>query len=111
MKLKRLLTLAALGGAFTTLPALACVELPRPVNISGPENISRVHDGATVRVALTVDTDGRARDISVLQPQDAALEKRIRAAAAGWEFTPARKAGETVPVRVVLPLRLVGRET
>lgn len=92
MKSIRHLILAAVGGILTTVPALACVELPRPISIAGPDQISRVHDGATIRVALTVDADGRARDISVLQPNDAALEKRIRAAAAGWEFPPARPA-------------------
>lgn len=110
MKLTRLLPLAALIGGATVTSAFARVEAPRPLVVTAPTQISRIHDGAVVQVAFTVDAEGRARDVQVRRPLDASLARRIEAAAADWKFTPAQKAGAAVSQRVVLPLRLVGGE-
>lgn len=107
MKITRLLLTALTGGILAT-SAFAGIELPRPVKVTAPSPIARHHDGAIVKVALTIDAHGRASDVAVERPLDAALARRIEAAAAEWQFTPARKAGEAVSMRVVLPLRLEG---
>ena len=108
MKLSRLLTLAVLAGGAAVTSTFARVELPRPLVVTAPTQVSRLHDGGTVKVAFTVDTAGRVQDVQVQRPLDASLARRIEAAAANWQFTPARKAGEAVSMRVVLPLRLEG---
>lgn len=106
MNLTRLVTTTIVGATLSSLSAFAALELPQPVKITAPSQVSRIHEGSVVEVALTVDTQGRAQQVRVARPSDATLERKIRTAAAHWEFSPARKGGRAVPVRVVLPLRL-----
>lgn len=67
---------------------------------------ARVHDGSTVRVKLTIDEQGTPSDVLVLFPHDPQLKRNIVEAVEQWTFEPAKKNGEAVKVRVVMPIQL-----
>lgn len=84
---------------------------PAPVKIVSPTAVPRRYEAETIRVGLTVDAHGHARNVQLLSPRDPALEKRLLPALAKWEFAPAKKNGQAVPMDVVLPLQLVDEAT
>jgi TonB family protein len=53
----------------------------------------------TVMLAITVDTDGIAKDIDVIKGIDKGLDRNAVAAIAQWRFQPASKNNEPVPFR------------
>ena len=53
----------------------------------------------TVMLAITVDTDGIAKDIDVIKGIDKGLDRNAVAAIAQWRFRPAAQDNEPVPVR------------
>lgn len=70
-----------------------------------PEIADR-HAGRVIKVRLTVDSDGRPRDIRVTNSIEQELVKRVVKAVSQWEFTPATRDGVAIETRVVLPLEV-----
>lgn len=117
-KIIKSLTAALVGSAVVASSAFAAFpnpdgakpdaeswQAPQPAEIVAPL-FSRVHDGSTVRIKLTIDEQGTPSDVIVLFPHDPQLKRNIVEAVEQWTFEPARKNGEAVEVRVVMPLEL-----
>ncbi len=82
--------------------------LPKPVKVVRFHNIPQRFADAIVQVEMTIDAEGRPRDIRGKKPLPSDLASRVVPALSQWTFTPARdKDGNPVAIRVVLPLRLV----
>lgn len=66
------------------------------------------HEG-NVLLQAVVDTDGRARNISVLRHLGLGLDEQAVAAVRQWRFRPARRNGQRVPstVRLEIAFRLM----
>ncbi len=66
------------------------------------------HEG-NVLLQVVVDTDGRARNISVLRHLGLGLDEQAVAAVRQWRFRPARRNGQQVPstVRLQIAFRLM----
>lgn len=120
MKASTLLLAAALAGgmavpaahafnAETARPAdLVACTAPVPSRVVAPTGLWRRHEGETVKVALTIDATGQPAEIRVIAG-DRNLQERLVPAVAQWKFEPARRNGEAVTTRVVMPIRLVSR--
>lgn len=78
---------------------------PQPVEIVAPQ-ISEAQAGKIVRVKLTIDAEGNTSDVTLLFAHDPQLKRNIVEAVEQWKFEPARRDGEAVKTRVVLPLEL-----
>ena len=79
----------------------------RKVDPKYPESARRAEREGLVEVEFIVGADGRATDIKVIKEEpkgfgfgDAAIE-----AVNKWRFTPAKKDGQNVPMRVKIPVR------
>ena len=79
----------------------------RKVDPKYPENARRAEREGLVMAEFLVGVDGRATDIKVIEEEpkgfgfgDAAIDAVNR-----WRFTPAKKDGESVPMRVKVPVR------
>ncbi|RXK54956.1 hypothetical protein ESB00_03395 [Oleiharenicola lentus] len=119
MNLKELvLATAVTGGLFAASALSAGVVIsplvtesefvaPAPVKVVAPANIPRQYQNETIRVSLTVDADGRARNVNLVDGRDPSLVRRLLPAVAQWQFKPALKNGRPVSAEVVLPLQLV----
>ena len=77
-------------------------RLLRKVDPKYPQAARRINKEGVVVIEFTVDVEGRAADIKVIKEDpagfgfdDAAIEAVER-----WRFTPAKKDGESVPMRV-----------
>jgi TonB family protein len=86
----------------------AAISNPQPV---GPRPTPRYTSDAmrariagTVTLAATVQPDGTVGDVRVLQSLDPryGLDAAAVATAQSWRFTPGTRAGEPVPVRVLI---------
>ena len=120
MKLKSIIVTAALFVGVLSISSFASViaettapsapekfEAPAPVKIVNPTGLFRRHEGATVMLSLTVDATGQPHDIKLLRGSDDNLTEKLLPVVAQWRFTPAKKNGVPVPVRIELPLQLV----
>ena len=56
-----------------------------------------------------VDPNGAATDVRVVQPLEASLEEAAREAFAQWEFQPAIRRGEPVPVATSIKMEFTMR--
>ena len=56
-------------------------------------------------VEFTVDVDGKATDIKVVDPKGSGFDEAAIEAIKKWHFTPAKKDGVSVPMRVRQPIR------
>jgi TonB family protein len=118
MKAKLLLA-AALAGAALSSPVFAytadakkpVVTLPSVSKSVSPEGLSPLHKERVVRVALTINANGKASDIKIASPSDRNLREALIPALAQWEFTPATKDGKAVSARVLLPVQLVNKDS
>ena len=115
MKNNSLVLAAALVSSFVassafaltaTAPDKVVFEAPVPSKVSAVE-IPLRHEGETVTLSMTVDANGKPRNVRVLSESDQAQYKRLLAAVSKWEFTPARKNGKAVSTRVELPLEVI----
>jgi TonB family protein len=91
----------------TTAPQSVTFEKPAPVKTAGNIQLPQRHEGATVTVSMTVDENGKPRNVRVLDQGDQSQYKSLVAAVSKWEFSPARKNGKAVSTRVELPLEVV----
>ena len=65
-----------------------------------PEAARRANREAVVMVEFTVDVDGKPIDIKVTEPKGFGFDQAAIDAIERWRFTPAKKDGESVPMRV-----------
>ena len=72
-----------------------------------PEAARRAEKGGLVKLEFIVGVDGRATGIKVVkeEPKGFGFGEASIEAVKKMRFSPARKDGETVPVRVRLPIR------
>ena len=77
----------------------------RKVDPKYPEAARRANREAVVIVDFTVDVDGKATDIKVADPKGFGFDEAAIEAIKRWRFTPAKKDGESVPMRVRQPIR------
>lgn len=70
-----------------------------------PEAAKRANREAVVIVEFTVDVDGKPIDIKVTEPKGFGFDEAAIDAIKRWRFTPAKKGGESVPMRVRQPIR------
>ncbi len=116
-KIIKSLTAAIVGTAIVTTSALAFPnpdgakpnhenwQPPQPTEIVSPLFAS-VHDGATVKVKVTIDELGNPSDVKVLAPHDPQLKRQVVKAVEQWKFAPAMRDGKAVKVRAVMPIEL-----
>lgn len=94
-------------------PALAQPLDRRPPRYPGPAQTAGGE--GVVLVSFVVDTEGRTRDIVVLDSVgDRAFEAAAVSAVADWRYRPAMRNGRAVEVadnRVLLPFRLVSTQS
>lgn len=121
MKMKSIVIASALlGGLLFTTTSFANVivatspavspekfEAPVPVKVVNPTGLFRHHEGAIVKLSLTIDATGRPHDIRIMSSWDENLKERLLSAVSQWRFTPAMKNGAPVPARILLPIELV----
>ncbi len=119
MNCKNLIIAAALAATLIS-PALAsptaaqsaatpAFSAPEPINVVTPVAVPRRYQNETIRLSLTVDSEGRARNIQLLTGSDPLLIKRLVPALERWRFRPAMLNGRPVSADVVLPLELVDK--
>lgn len=77
----------------------------RKVKPKYPEAARRANREAVVMVEFTVDVDGKAIDIKVADPKGFGFDEAAIEAIEKWRFTPAKKGGKSVPMRVRQPIR------
>ena len=77
----------------------------RKVEPKYPQAARRANKEAVVFVEFTVDVDGKPTDIKVTDPKGFGFDDAALAAIKRWRFTPAKKGGENVPIRVRQPIR------
>ena len=119
MNLKKIILSAALLGGVLSASAFATttdaharvtkavgIEAPVLIKMVSPVGLSRWHS-ANLTLTMNVDVNGRPSDIKVLSREDRAVTGNLVAAAAQWQFTPAKKNGVAVPSKIVLPIELV----
>ena len=72
-----------------------------------PEVARRAEREGLVEVEFIVGADGRATDIKVIkeEPKGFGFGEAAIEAVKRWRFTPAKKDGENVPMRVKIPIR------
>jgi len=64
------------------------------------EEAKRANLQGTVVLSLIVDTDGRAKEITVVRSLGGGLDEQAMKAARKWKFTPGMKEGQPVPVKL-----------
>jgi len=119
MNLQRsLLALSFLGGVLATsavattvdahAKSVAALKIEAPVltKMVSPTGLTRRHS-ETITLTFTVDASGKPQDVKIVSVNDRSLERSLVPAVRQWEFTPARRNGVVVPMRVVLPIELV----
>lgn len=82
-------------------------DIPVPVKVVAPSADSSLV-GARVEVEFVVDAVGQPQEIRVLSATDRDFGALVRAAVKQWKFAPARPRGTPVPMRVQLPVLVVG---
>jgi TonB family protein len=79
------------------------VEAPRTTHAADPEYSDaarRMKYQSRVRLAGTVDPQGKFTDLCVLVPAGAGLDEKAMSAVRTWRFEPASLGGEPVAVRI-----------
>lgn len=74
-----------------------------PVGLS--DDLRLAYSGQTVKVRLSVGTDGNVEGVELAEIEDAALQAVLAKQLSLWLFLPAVKGGEAVAQEVVLPLK------
>ena len=83
-------------------------QLPKPIKVVKFHGLPQRFDDSVVHVILTVDETGTPQDVQGWKPLPADLAARVLPAVQQWRFEPAQdKSGKPVPLRIVLPLRLI----
>ena len=77
----------------------------RKVKPKYPEAARRANKEDVVTLEFTVDVDGKATDIKVVEPKGFGFDEAAIEAVKRWRFTPAKKGNEAVPQRVKQKIR------
>ena len=84
-------------------------DIPVPVSVVMPEVESRFA-GQQLTFEFVVDPTGRPTQIASTTPDaDGELVSAVLAAVEKWQFAPALADGKPVAMKVVLPVKIVGR--
>lgn len=79
------------------------VNPPKLVEKSEPAYTQEARDArleGSVTIALTIDTNGKAKDITVIKALGLGLDEKAMEAAATWKFEPATLKKDNTPVAV-----------
>jgi len=82
-------------------------DIPVPVKIVAPSADPSLA-GARVEVEFLVDATGRPQDVRVLSATDTDFGLSVREVVKQWRFAPAKPNGTPVPMKVDLPVVVVG---
>lgn len=82
----------------------------RKVDPRYPDSAKRANREAVVTLEFTVDVDGKAVDIKVVKPVGYGFDEAAVEAIKKWRFTPAKRGGEDVPMRVQQRIRFTLEE-
>lgn len=82
-------------------------DIPVPVKIVAPSADPSLA-GARVEVEFLVDAAGRPQDVRVLSATDTDFGLSVREVVKQWRFAPAKSNGTPVPMKVDLPVVVVG---
>lgn len=83
-------------------------QRPRPlteIKPKYPEAAKRANKEAVVTVEFTVDVNGRATDIKVVEPKGFGFDEAAVEELKQTRFSPAKKGNTAVPMRVRIPIR------
>ncbi len=91
-----------------TLPEVD--DQPQPVRQNAPSVPANIRSlSGIARVAFIIDINGDVINPRIHSSSDERFEGPTLDAVGSWKFRPARKDGEPVAVRVILPMRFSGR--
>ncbi len=80
--------------------------IPVPVTVIAPD-VEGFDVGKTAKVEFVVDSTGRTLDFTIVSTDDRQLADAVIDAVKQWRFDPARQNGAPVPMKVILPVRIV----
>lgn len=103
--------LAVLLGSVTAAAQVAGVELPQAVERVDAVYPEGVTSDAPVEVVLfvSIDPEGLVTNVEVASAERAEFGEAARDAMRRWRFTPARRNGTPVPVRIRVPFTFPAR--
>ncbi len=84
-------------------------DIPVPIKVIAP-SATASQAGARVQIEFLVDTAGRPKDVTVQSATDPDFAEMARVAVEQWRFAPARANGTPVPMKVLLPIVVVGSQ-
>ncbi len=92
------------------LSAEPAVEITPPVltkfvEAKYPEAAAKAGQSAVVGLSLDIDTEGKVTEVSVVEPAGPEFDQAAVEAAAQFEFTPAKRGEEPIPVRILYRYR------
>lgn len=121
MKMNKIFLAAALTGGLLSTSAFATTthahgqmnaaikfEAPVPIRTADPIELPERHSGSSVKLTMTIDEFGRARNVRVASTNDQSSYRQLLDTVSQWQFTPARKDGKAVSARIELPLEVKG---
>lgn len=85
---------------------------PRPVSVplaDYPAELAATRQDGQVVVSFTVDTEGKVTDLKVVEASHPAFAAAALESIARWRFTPGRRNGKPVPVKMRQPVRFEPR--
>jgi periplasmic protein TonB len=83
-------------------------ERPSPIKTANPDyptDLKREGINGLVSVITVIDEKGDVIDVSVKKASHQAFEQPAKDAIKKWKFTPAKKDGKAVKVRVTIPVK------
>ncbi|MBI3887025.1 MAG: energy transducer TonB [Opitutae bacterium] len=80
-------------------------DTPVPLSVLSPE-VDNAYAGETVVLDFVVDAQGAPTAITARGAHPPELVAAVVHAVARWKFTPLQRQGESVPTRVVLPVKI-----
>jgi protein TonB len=83
-------------------------EKPIPIRTSNPDyptDLKREGIDGLVAVVTIIDEKGNVIDVSVKKSSNPAFERPAKEAIMRWKFTPAKKDGKAVKMRVTIPVK------
>lgn len=81
-------------------------NVPTPVKVVAPQGFSALA-GDSAEIAFVVDASGVPTNVTVRNSTDRTLADAAVAAVKEWRFTPAKRDGQTVSAKVILPFKVV----
>jgi hypothetical protein len=81
-------------------------DIPVPVTVVAPAALG--YDiGQALEVRFVVDAAGLPSGIAIKSCSDGVFAQAVADAVSQWRFAPARRNGAPVPMKVILPVRVV----